>query len=220
MNLWFQELQIKKVGRAMRTITRNQQSLMDNLTELILKKITGDKTLDKLDYLRCKLGIETFLCNLSKLIVIYAVALLIGLAIPVLIFHLAYMSIRVYAYGAHSNSSTHCTILSCFILVGMPFALGFVQTPRIAFIALYFVNYLILKRYAPASTMKNGLTHSSMKRKEELKTKVLMINNITFIIALMMPNILIGNLIMFGTWMASLMTTPFVYKILKNERRD
>ena len=192
---------------------------IETLSEAVLKRITAGKNVDKLDYLRCKLGIETFLCNLSKLVVIYAVALLMGLVAPVLIFHLAYMSIRTYAYGAHSNSSAHCTIISCLILVGIPFALGFGQIPKIALIILYFANYLTLKQYAPAATRKNGIMDTSTKRQGNLKATVLIINSLTFVIALIIPSILISNLIMFGTWTASLMTTPLMYALLKNERR-
>jgi len=204
----------------MQAVIDSKQSGIEKLSEMILEKLTARKKLERIDYLKCKLGIETFLCNVSKLSVIYTVAMLMDLTLPVFLFHLAYMSIRSYAYGAHSESSLNCTIISCLILVGIPFILGLAQVPRSVFMILYCINHFILKRYAPAATRKNGMTYIKSDRKEKLKTKVLKMNLITFILALIMPNLLIGNLVMFGTLTASLMATPFTYKLLKNEWRD
>jgi len=198
----------------------SKRSVIEILSELMLEKLTKNKSLERVDYLKCKLGIEILLSNLSKLSVIYVVAMIMGLAIPVFIFHLAYISIRSYAYGAHSESSLTCTAISCLILIGIPFVLGFMQMPRIAFIILYTASHFILEKYAPAVTKKNGLMHANGDRKEKLKVKVLKMNFIVFTIAFLIPNLLVGNLIMFGTFIASLMVTPLSYKLLKNEGMD
>jgi len=202
--------------------------MMEKLVQVVLESITKGKDLDRIDYLKCKLGLETFLINVSKLSIVYGIAIVVGLFWPVFIFHLAYVSIRTYAYGVHCESSFQCTIISCILLIGLPAilniglpaVLSIVQLPRISFIIIYVVSHLILKKYAPAATKKNGITHLDEMRKENLRNKALRSNFIILMISLLIPSLLIGNLLMIGNVLASLMTTPVAYKILRNEWRD
>ncbi|MCL1990146.1 MAG: accessory gene regulator AgrB [Defluviitaleaceae bacterium] len=197
-----------------------RQSLTERLAQIMLEGLTKGRNLDRIDYLKCKLGLETFLINLSKLSVVYGLAAVVGLVWQVFIFHLAYMSIRTYAYGVHSESSLHCTIISCIILIGFPTVLLTVQLPRISFVIISVVSHFTLKKYAPAATKKNGIVHLNEERKQKLRHKALMSNFIILIVALIIPSLFIGNLLIIGNILASLMTTPVAYKLLKNEWRD
>jgi len=196
-----------------------KQSMMEKLVQVILENITKGKELDRIDYLKCKLGLETFLINVSKLSVIYALAVAASLFWPVFIFHLAYTSIRTYAYGVHSESSLQCTIISCIILIGFPALLVMFQIPRISFVVISVVSHVILKKYAPAATRKNGVIHFDQMKKRQLQNKALRLNVVILMISLLIPNLFIGNLLMIGNVLASFMTTPVAYKILKNEWR-
>ena len=196
-----------------------KQSLMEKMVGAMLKSLTKDKDLDRIDYLKCKLGLETFLINISKMSVVYGLAIVVGLFWQVLIFHLAYMSIRTYAYGVHSESSLHCTIISCISLIGLPAILVAFQIPRVSFVIIYVISHIILKKYAPAATKKNGISHLSEMKKQKLRNKALRSNFAILMISLFIPSLFIGNLLMIGSVLASLMVTPAVYKLLKNEWR-
>jgi accessory gene regulator B len=207
-------------GENMNTKIEWQQPFTDQCAQMILESLTKGKDLDRIDYLKCKLGVEIFLINLSKLSVVYGLATVLGLFGSVFIFHLAYMSIRTYAYGGHSESSWRCTIISCITLIGIPAMLIIFQLPRICFIVIYMVSHLILKKYAPAATKRNGILYLNEMRKEKLRQMALISNFIILIISLLIPSLFIGNLLMIGNLLASLMTTPVAYKLLKNEWRS
>jgi len=198
----------------MNTNVELKQSLMEKLVQVILESLTKDRDLDRIDYLKCKLGLETFLINISKMSVVYGLAILTGLFWQVLIFHLAYMSIRTYAYGVHSESSLQCTIISCIILIGFPAILVAFQIPRISFIVIYVVNHIILQKYAPAATKKNGISNLCEMRKSKLRNKALKANFVILIISLLIPILFIGNLLMIGSMLACVMITPVAYKLL------
>ena len=203
----------------MNTNIELKQSMMEKLVQVILESITKGKDLDRIDYLKCKLGLEIFLINASKLSIVYGLAVVVGLFWQVFIFHLAYMSIRTYAYGVHSESSLQCTIISCILLIGIPTVLVTFQMPRISFVIMYIISHLILKKYAPAATKKNGILHLDEMKRKKLRHKALVSNFIILTTSLLVPNFLIGSLLMIGNILASLMTTPVAYKLLKNEWR-
>jgi len=196
-----------------------QQSMMEKLVQVMLESITKGKDLDRIDYLKCKLGLETFLINVSKLSVIYGLAVIVGLFWQVFIFHLAYMSIRTYAYGVHSESSLQCTIISCILLIGFPSVLVAFQIPRISFLVISGASHIILNKYAPAATKKNGIIHLDETRKKRLQNRALRSNLVILMISFLIPSLFVGNLLMVGNMLASLMTTPVAYKILKNKWR-
>ncbi|MCL2559749.1 MAG: accessory gene regulator B family protein [Turicibacter sp.] len=195
-----------------------QDFSIEKISLKILEKMSHSIEIDRIDYLKCKLGIETFLTNITKIPLIYLLAFMIGIPFQVFLFHFAYMSIRRYAFGAHCNSSVHCTIVSCVILIGIPTAIIYFQISQIGLLLLCIINHLLLNQYAPASTRKNGLVHFEIAKKMRYKKRVLLINLVLSMIASVIPNIFLANLIVLGITVATLMVTPLMNNLFRNER--
>jgi len=195
-----------------------KDTYIEKLSNSILMKIQRSRNLGNIDYLKCKLGLETMLINLSKLIGIYSIAFLMGMFFEVFVFHITYMAIRTFAYGVHCKTSFICTIMSCIVLVGIPMALTIFWFSKIVLIGVCILNDIILVIYAPASTDKNGIKRLKESDKIVLKNKALRNNIIILLLALLYPDIYIGNLLVVASFMASIMTTPFAYRIIEGGR--
>ena len=191
--------------------------LIENISQRILNRLTKNRTFSRVDYLKCKLGLETILIDAAKLIVIYGLATVVGLLWQVSLFHIGYMGIRLFAHGVHCKTNLECTLVSCFMLVGTTALINTVQLPIASVFVMFFINLIFLWNYAPSATKKNGIGNSSDAKKKKLRYKSLIVNVIIFVMSLLMP-VLIGMLIMTGAIMAGFMTTPLAYKLFREER--
>ncbi len=188
------------------------QSWMEQLAVKITNSMIEDNEENHLRYLKCKFGLETLLINLSKMAIVYGVALFAGVFVATLVFHSAYMLIRTYAYGCHLLSSFKCTIISCGMLVGIPFCMS--QNMLFSSLFLFVIggiNFLLIYRYAPSSTKKNPI--KGFERRQKLQRKALISNGICLLIAFACPNPLYTNLLVIGSFCACFMLTPIAYKL-------
>ena len=86
---------------------------------LAKKKILGDfESKEDLEYAQYNLSI--ILINIEKVVVIYIVAISIGMVTHTLITHVSYLVLRKYAGGWHANNSLNCTALSVLTFVIFP----------------------------------------------------------------------------------------------------
>ena len=197
-----------------------KRSIIEQLALAILTRLEKNLTFSQIDYLKCKLGIETLLIEASKLIVVYGLAAIMGIPWETFLFHLGYMAIRTFTHGAHSESSFYCTIISCVILVGSPLVLTMIWLPRLALLGIVIINHLLIITYAPAATRKNGIWRLSSVRKKKLRYKAMIANLVTFLISILVLPVSIGTLLIIGSFIASLMMTPLASHLLKSERID
>lgn len=95
-----------------------------NLTENIADRLARwaqNPAEDRIKYLTVKLGLETLLINLSRLLVVYTVVLFIGLFFQVLVFNVSYYLIRRVAGGMHAPNNLLCSLLSVIAFIGIPY---------------------------------------------------------------------------------------------------
>jgi len=198
-------------------VTKIEQRAVESISQKVLHRITRNRAFSQTDYLKCKLGLEIFLVDFIKLIVIYTLALVVGLLWQVAIFHVAYVGVKLFAHGAHCKTNLECTFISCLVLVGAPAFINSVQLPGASIIFMFFINLAFLWRYAPSATKKNGIGNKRDAKKKELRCKAIMTNGIIFLISLLMP-LSMSILFMAGALTAGFMTTPLSYKLLRQER--
>lgn len=189
--------------------------LIERIALILTDRLIDDRKVDRLDYLKCKLAVEVLFINISKLSVVYALAFATNVVIPVLILHLGFLSIRVFAYGAHAKSSFVCTLVSSLLLVGIPWMINaeLFLLPRPVLLVCAILNIVLLMKYAPASTAKNIIGSSEKKRK--LRRNALRSNLIMIALIALLPSLMICNLLLLGGSMAILLILPISYRVLK-----
>lgn len=191
-------------------------SITEKLISIILPNLIKNIELSKADFLKCKLGLEIFIINATKLTTIYLCAGMLGVFIPTLIYHSAFMIIRIFAYGAHSKSSFICTLYSMIFIVGTPVILKFILFPRLLLIMINLVNFLLLIKYAPGKTSKNYL--GNLQHQKKLKKRALIGNNAILLLLLILPNIGICNLLSLGSLLGGIFVTPCVNTLITSKK--
>jgi len=173
---------------------------------------------DGLGFKKMVLGMEVLIINVTKLIIIYLLAAILGLILHTAIIHLAYVAIKRFSFGLHALNSTVCTIVSCTLFVAVPWGLQGVGISNTIALAIFTVIISCLYKYAPADTKARPLVGKTLRAK--LRTKAVTCSIILLIITLMIPSNEIKLLITLGAVFQCVSILPITYKILKRSERN
>ncbi|MDV0431132.1 accessory gene regulator AgrB [Lactiplantibacillus sp. DA1] len=145
---------------------REHKLLFYKLSERLFNALQNNLQLERRQALLVKLGIDTVLNVIPKLIITIVLALLLHELVPVLVFMGSFLVLRGFAYGRHLKSDLLCTILTIFVFVSVPYMVNFtVDIPEIGRSILGLALTVIIGVFAPADTIKNPITSKSLRRK-------------------------------------------------------
>lgn len=158
-------------------------------------------------------GVEGIYLTITKTIIIFLIALILGIFKELLVLLIAFNFIRLFAFGMHASNSVVCLILSSTIFLVSSYLCKYIVIPENILYVLYMIFFIIILIYAPADTVKRPL----IKRKKRIIFKILSLITVIlfFIITLLIKNNLIINSMVFGLLIESLLILPFTYKIFK-----
>ncbi len=182
--------------------------IVDKFMNITLK----NKEMDNLTRKKVKYGIEVLIINISKLIITLIVAKLLGIVVETLETIIVVSLIRHYSFGAHASTSFLCTIVTLIMFIGPVILSKYINFNYYIDGVLFVISIILLYKYAPADTEKRPLI--SAKKREMLKKKTLIMVGVLGIVALITNIYSLKVTIFLGMFVASLMTTPLVYKIL------
>jgi len=195
-----------------------QMGLIESLASRMALWMNREREGDHIDYLKMKLGIETILTNLSKAVIVYGVAAILGLFLQTLILHLAYAVVRRYSYGLHANSSTVCSIVSIVLFIGTPVLSQYIPFTHLMVVGCGLLFIVLLYRYAPADTDKSPILGA--ERRRALRNKSVVACAVITGIALLYPDPFIKSLLMLGMAIQIVMILPLTYKLLKRSVKN
>ncbi|WP_239700793.1 accessory gene regulator AgrB [Mammaliicoccus sp. D-M17] len=147
----------------------------------IAANLQNSNNLDHVSYLKVKYGLEVFVGNIMKTVVIYGAALLCHIFLYTLIVHLSYFAVRYFAFGAHAKSTFLCTIQSIIMFVLAPLIIINTNLSYWAFLALALIGYLIIIKYGPMQTKKHPILG---KWKKGLKLRSIIVATILIVLSL------------------------------------
>jgi len=167
---------------------------------------------------KMELGVEIFVINVSKIIIIYLLAVLLGLLWQTLITHTAFILTRRYSFGLHALNSTVCTIVSCCVFVVIPLFLSNIGITNFGVIIAFSIIIFILYRFAPADTKARPLI--GVKLRAQLKRKAVACGVFIMITALLVPDETIKTLLTIGAVFQCISILPLTYQILKRSEKN
>lgn len=188
-----------------------------DIEEIISQKILNvvDKNIiNHIDYLKCKLGLETFIINICKLIAIYTCATLSNTFFHTLIFHISFLFLRIFSYGYHAKTSLGCIFSSLIMFIFIPYSiLNFIILPPITLYLLSSINMISLSFFAPKKTKKNyiGDRQQQYKLKKRAVLSCLLMSTIAFLV----PSLIFKNIIILGNSLAVCLILPFKKEKIK-----
>lgn len=158
-------------------------------------------------------GIEGIYLTITKSIIIFLCALILGIFKELLYLLIAFNFIRLFAFGMHANKSWICLIFSSSVFLTGAFLCKYITISKEVLYVLYLLLLIIMIKYAPSDTVKRPL----IKKKKRTMYKVLsIIITVTyFIITLFIQNNLIINSMVMGLIIECILIIPITYKAFK-----
>lgn len=157
-------------------------------------------------------GLEGLYLTITKLIIIFGLAVMLDIFLEVIILLIAYNIIRSQAFGLHASKSIHCLIISTTLFVGGAYVCKYMFLPFWMMMILCFICNICLFIYAPADTVKRPLINERKRKRFKFMSLFLGIFYTIFIIVLRDYSIV--NYLVVGLIEAVIMILPISYKIL------
>jgi accessory gene regulator B len=158
-------------------------------------------------------GLEGIYLTITKLVIIFLLAFLLGIVKEVLLLLITYNIIRTNAFGIHATKSIYCLICSIIFFVGGVYICNYLYLPLWLKIVLSVICIICLFKYAPADTEKRPI----INKKKRIRHKVISTcSGIIYLIFIIIFNKnMISNYLLIGMIESVIMIHPFIYKIFK-----
>ena len=156
-------------------------------------------------------GLASLYLFITKVIVTFVLAYILGLFYTLLKLMAFYTLIRLTAFGVHAKKSIHCWIasLSMFLLIPYLCEVLVINTYIRTTIAVICVALLAI--YAPADTEKRPLIH---KKKRMVYKFITIITSLTLTISLFfITDNILNNCVLFGLVLGAFVVLPITYKM-------
>lgn len=193
-------------------------SLTRSIAQLIASWLNRYTQKEGLALEKMTIGIEIFLNNISKLIVVYVLAIVLGVIWQTLAVNIAFMVIKRCSFGVHALSNTVCTLVCVVAFVAVPWFTYGMGIGNIAVACIFAYVIAVLYRYAPADTKRRPLvgvnTRARLKRNAVISGLVLMGA------ALLIPDGSIKLMLALGAVFQTVAILPITYKILKRSEKN
>lgn len=164
--------------------------------------------LDEVEY-----GLISIYILITKLIVIFILASVIGIFKEVLIFSVIYSIIRTPSFGIHASKSWICLIVSSILFLGIPYiCLTTNMSLELKFL-LGSIGTIFIFKNSPADTHKRPIVNPT-RRKVYKGISTLIAISFT-IIAICINNEFVSNCLILALITQCVVISPLTYKLFK-----
>lgn len=184
-----------------------KKKFLNSSMELITKN--KQYTQDEIDIMAY--GLETIYLTVTKLVVIFLTAYVLGIFKEMILLLLTYNIIRSQAFGIHASKSIYCLISSLIMFIGGALICKYCVIPFEIILCASIICNICLLLYAPADTYKRPLVNS--KKRKRFKYVSFALGIIYTILIVLFRDYSIVNYLLFGMIEAILMILPVTYKI-------
>ena len=166
-----------------------------------------DEKLEEIEY-----GLETIYLTVTKLIIIFGVAFILGIVKETIVLLICYNLIRSSAYGLHASKSIYCLISSLLLFIGGVYVSIYLSSiPLYIKIVLGLLSIIMIIKYAPADTVKRPLINA--KKRKRFKIISITKSIIYLLLIIYFDKMQLSGFLLVGLVEAIIMIHPLVYKI-------
>ncbi len=189
--------------------------ICNRLTLRIKKEIpdVDDERAEVINY-----GLQLLIGEIPKTLIIIGIAWILGvldLTILALILMLPY---RTASGGVHLKTHIGCIVATSVFYIGNAVLSKYIVLEKIVqYIitgAIWLFSMIMIKLYAPADTEAVPILRKKERKIKKVLSYITM--SVSLIIALLINNTIISNILIFGTLFQTLTITRFMYKITGN----
>ena len=160
-----------------------------------------------------KYGLEAFYMLTTKLLVIFALAIILGLFKELIIFMIFFTPLRGLGFGFHANNSIECWLISLPVFLIIPFLAKTLTIPLYVIHIIILLSTISFLFFAPADSHKKPLINT--KKRLINKAIVVIISLIYLFLTILIKNELIINTLMFVSLWQAICVNPLLYKLFK-----
>ena len=171
----------------------------------------NNSTIDDVKLEEIAYGLEGIYLTVTKIVIIFTLAFILGIAKEVLLLLVLYNIIRHTAFGLHATKSIYCLISSTIMFVGGVFICEMIQIILPIKIAIAIFCVICIFKYAPADTEKRPIINPKKRKRLKIISTVSGII-FTFLIIIFNSHI-ISNYLLVAMIEAVIMIHPYVYKL-------
>lgn len=177
----------------------------------LIRKNSPDYSEEQLEII--EYGLTGLYLTISKTIVIFAIALVLGILKEVIIFTIIYNIIRATSFGLHATKSWICLVSSSIIFLTVPFIAANIVLPVWSRILIGLICALFIFKNSPADTEKRPIVNPKRRRIYKLLSTFIAV---TFVIlSIIWFDSFLQNCFIFTLIVQCFMISPFIYKIFK-----
>lgn len=194
--------------------------MIDKICEILTLKIQKEnpemeeERLEVIHY-----GLHLIIGEMPKIFIIFLVSYFLGILPLTVLAYVFLIPYRGSSGGFHLKTHLGCILgtLTFFCGIALLSKYCIVQGNLYYFIAIliWIFGMMMCKLYAPADTENVPIISLRERKKKKLYSYITL--TISIIVALFIPNLMISNLIIYGTLFQSISISRFMYKITKNQ---
>ena len=164
-----------------------------------------------------KYGLLGLYLMISKSIIIFSIAIFLGIFKELLIFTVIYNIIRAPSFGMHASKSWICLVASTSIFILLTYLSLNVTIPINIKLIIGIIGIIFMYKNSPADTAKKPIV--SLKRRKIYKTISTLFAIIFVICSLIIDNNFLSNSFILSLVLQNIFISPTTYKIF-NEPYD
>lgn len=194
--------------------------MIDKITQSLTNRIrkempdVDDERAEVINY-----GLQILLGEFPKIFVMLAIAYLLGVLKLTLITFLIIMPYRIFSGGFHLKTHLGCIITTCAFYCGTALLAKYIVLNNIAkyiiITLLGIFGIFMIKLYAPADTENVPILNKKTRKQKQFLSYIFFI--LGLVIALIIKDNVISNIIVFGYLMQTCMITKLAYILTNNK---
>ena len=174
--------------------------------------------LDKDEKEKLEYGLEGLYMTITKLIIIFLVAFLLGFIKEFIITLILFNILRFPGFGFHASKSIVCLISSTFLILGFPYLFTNIEVSLNSKVILCIISVITFIICAPADTWKRPLTNKKKRLFRKIFACSLAI--IYSVLIIMFNGMEISNLLLAALLIETVLISPIMYLIFKEPYRN
>ena len=165
-------------------------------------------------------GLQLVIGEIPKTFALIVIAYFLGVLKLSLLALLFIMPYRIFSGGVHLKTHLGCIISTTIFYCGNALLSKYIVIEPIYIkylltLLIWIFSIIMIKLYAPADTEAVPILRKKDRKLKQNLSYITM--TLTLIIAIFIKNSIISNLLIFGTFMQTIMITKFIYKITNNK---
>ena len=194
--------------------------MIDKITQSLTNKIR--KEMPDVDDERAEVinfGLQILIGEIPKIFIMLFLAYILGVFKLTLLTFLILLPYKGASGGFHLKTHIGCIISTCIFYCGTALLSKYIVlsdvTKYLLAIAIGVFGIIMIKLYAPADTEDVPIINKKVRKQKQVLSYITFV--IGLIVAVIIRNNIISNIIIFGYFMQTFMITRFAYKITNNK---